>query len=143
MVFSLKEKYNLWTKSTIVEVLEVIGEEGFSRSDSKEALLERLEDYFVFDVLEVASLKALSQLADEVGVKCTKKKGRREALVRSLQRFQVAMKEQALVLIQQTEDAGEEFNQLLQVVLGTDAETTQAFTEAFETLQEEDDGEYD
>ncbi len=144
MVFSLKEKYSLWTKSTIVEVLEAIGEEDFSRSDSKEALIERLEDYFVFDVLEVASLKALSQLADEVGVKCTKKKGRREALVRSLQRFQVAMKEQALVLIQQTEDAGEEFNQLLQVVLGTDAETTQAFTEAFETLQEEeDDGEYD
>lgn len=141
-VFSLKEKFNVWTKSTIVEVLKAVGDEEFSRSESKEALLERLEDYFVFDVLDVASVKALSQLADVVGVKCTKKNGRREALVNSLQQFQVSMKEQALVLIQETEGAGEEFKRLLRLVLGTDAETTQAFTEAWEDMQE-DDGHYD
>lgn len=141
-VFSLKEKFNVWTKSTIVEVLKAVGDEEFSRSESKEALLERLEDYFVCDVLDVASVKALSQLADVVGIKVKTKKGGRGALVSSLQDFQVSMKEQALVLIQETEDAGEEFKRLLRLVLGTDAETTQAFTEAFEDLQE-DDGEYD
>ncbi len=140
-VFSLKEKFNVWTKSTIVEVLKSVGDEEFSRSESKEALLERLEDYFVLDVLDVASVKALSQLADVVGIKVSKK-GRRGALVSALQDFQVSMKEQALVLIQETEDAGEEFKRLLRLVLGTDAETTQAFTEAFEDMQE-DDGHYD
>ena len=141
-VFSLKEKFNIWTKSTIIEVLQAVGDEEFSRSESKEALLERLEDYFVLDVLDVTSLKALSQLADEVGVKCTKKSGRRNALVNSLQQFQVSMKEQALVLIQETEDAGEEFKRLLRLVLGTDAETAQAFMEAFEEI-EGDDGNYE
>lgn len=141
-VFSLKEKFNVWTKSTIVEVLKSVGDEEFSRSESKEALLERLEDYFVFDVLDVASVKALSQLADVVGIKVTTKKGRRGALVSAMQDFQASMKEQALVLIQETEGAGEEFKRLLRLVLGTDAETTQAFTEAFEDMQE-DDGHYD
>ena len=47
-----------------------------------------------------------------------------------------------MVLIQETEDAGEEFKRLLRLVLGTDAETTQAFMEAFEEI-DEDDGHYD
>ena len=138
-VFCLSDHYTVWTKSTIVELLQAVGDEEFRRSDTKDALLERLGDYFVLDVLDVG-LKALSQ--PRSWRKCTKKKGRREALVKSLQQFQVSMKEQALVLIQETEDAGEEFKRLLRLVLGTDAETTQAFTEAFEDLQE-DDGEYD
>ena len=141
-VFCLSDHYTVWTKSTIVELLQAVGDEEFRRSDTKEALLERLGDYFVLDVLDVASLKALSQLAEGAGVKVTTKKGRRGALVNALQDFQVSMKEQALVLIQETEGAGEEFKRLLRLVLGTDAETTQAFTEAFEDMQE-DDGHYD
>ena len=141
-VFCLSDHYTVWTKSTIVELLQAVGDEEFRRSDTKEALLERLGDYFVLDVLDVASLKALSQLAEVAGVKVTTKKGRRGALVNALQDFQVSMKEQALVLIQETEGAGEEFKRLLRLVLGTDAETTQAFTEAFEDMQE-DDGHYD
>ena len=141
-VFCLSDHYTVWTKSTIVELLQAVGDEEFRRSDTKEALLERLRDYFVLDVLDVGSVKALSQLAEVAGVKVTTKKGRRGALVSALQDFQVSMKEQALVLIQETEGAGEEFKRLLRLVLSTDAETTQAFTEAFEDLQE-DDGEYD
>lgn len=142
-VFCLSDHYSVWTKSTIIELLHSAGDDEFRRSDTKEDLLERLKDYFVMDVLDVASVKALSQLADNVGIKVTTKKGRRGALVSALQDFQVSMKEQALVLIQETEDAGEEFKRLLRLVLGTDAETTQAFTEAFEEIQEDDSGPYD
>ena len=141
-VFCLSDHYTVWTKSTIVELLQAVGDEEFRRSESQEALVERLRDYFVLDVLDVGSVKALSQLADVAGIKVTTKKGRRGALVSALQDFQVSMKEQALVLIQETEDAGEEFKRLLRLVLGTDAETTRAFTEAFEDMQE-DDGNYD
>ena len=144
-VFCLSDHYTVWTKSTIIELLQSIGDEEFLRSDSKEVLLERLGDYFVVDVLDVASLKALSQLADIVGIRLTTKKRKRDSLVSALQDFQGSMKDQACDLIQDAED--EELQRLLAIILGTDSETTQVFLESLaEELEDDEDddgGPYD
>ena len=139
-VFCLSDHYTVWTKSTIVELLQAVGDEEFRRSDTKDALLERLGDYFVLDVLDVASLKALSQLADVVDIKVTTKKRRRDTLLSALKDFQSSMKDQARDLIQDAED--EELQRLLAIILCTDSETTQVFLESLaeELEDEEDDG---
>ena len=144
-VFCLSDHYTVWTKSTIVELLQSVGDEEFRRSDTKEALLERLGDYFVLDVLDVASVKALSQLADIVGIKLTTKKRRRDTLLDALNDFQRSMKDQACVLIQDAED--QELQRLLAIILGTDSETTQdileSLAEELEDEEEDDGGPYD
>ena len=146
-VFCLSDHYSVWTKSSIIELLQSVGDEEFCRSDSKETLLERLGDYFVLDVLDVASVKALSQLAEVVGIRLKTKKGKRAAWVSTLQDFQVSMKDQACDLIEDAE--GEELQRLFAIVLGTDSETTRVFMEAFaeelENIEEEEEegGPYD
>lgn len=139
-VFCLSDHYSVWTKSTVIELLQSVGDEEIRRSDSKEALLEQLGDYFVMDVLDVASVKALSQLADVVGIRLTTKKRRRDTLLGALKDFQGLMKDQACDLIQDAED--EELQRLLAIILGTDSETTQVFLESLaeELEDEEDDG---
>ena len=137
-VFCLSDRYSVWTKSTIIELLQSVGDDEFRRSDTKESLLERLRDYFVVDVLDIASVKALLQLAEVVGIKGTTKKSRRDALVSALQNFQISMKDQAHNLIEDAE--GEELQRLLAIILGTDSETTGMFMEALtEELENEED----
>ena len=139
-VFCLSDHYSVWTKSSIIELLQSVGDQDFRRSDTKESLLDRLGDYFVIDVLDVASVKALSQLAEVVGIKGVTKKGRRDALVSALQNLQVSMKDEALASIEDAD--GEELQRLLAIILGTDSETTGAFMEALaEELENEEDDE--
>ena len=128
-IFCLSDHYAVWTKSTIIELLQSVGDEDFRRSDSKVTLLERLKDYFVLDVLDVASLKALTQIAEVVGVRLTTKKGKKDALLNGLQTLQVSMKKQAQEIIINTNPDSEEMQRLLRIVLGTDSETAEVFME--------------
>ena len=61
-IINLADHYSVWTKSTIIELLEALGDSDFQRSQSKPELIECLHNYFVPDVLSVTELKSLSQL---------------------------------------------------------------------------------
>ncbi len=130
-IVNLADNYGVWTKSTIISILETLGERDFQRSDSKESLLERLQDFFVADVLEGADLKALQQLATSVNVELKGKKKRRERLCERLIAFQTDMRQRALEQIQALPDDSPKIQECLQVIL-TDPETAEKLIEAME-----------
>ena len=121
-IFSLSDRYTVWTKSTIVDVLNALGDEEFQRSDAKEVLLEHLENYFVPDVVESADVKALLQLADSVKILEEGRKYKRERLVSMLMEFQHEMKDKALEALQSTAEDSAEFTEYARLIFSTDPE---------------------
>lgn len=139
-IVNLADNYGVWTKSTIINLLETLGEKDFQRSDSKESLLELLQDFFVTDVLACADLKALQQLATAVDVDVKGKKKRRERLCERLMTFQNEMKAFALEQIQSLPDDSPEIKACLQVIL-TDPEMAEKLIEAMAAEDSESDAE--
>ena len=135
-IFSLADKYTVWTKSIIIDVLTALGDEDFQRSQSKEELLSVLNGYFVPDVIEYADLRALTQLAETVGIEI-KGKNRRNRLISRLVEFQNSMKEQALVLIESTPENSAEFTEYARIIFTTDPELHQQLESA---IDDENDG---
>lgn len=118
-IFSLADKYNVWSKSIIIDVLTSLGDEDFERSQSKEDLLSILNGYFVPDVIEFADLKALTQLGEAVGIE-VRGKNRRNRLATQLVAMQNTMKDQALILIQTLSEDSPEFTECARIIFTTD-----------------------
>ena len=137
-IFSLADHYSVWTKSTIVDLLTSLGDEDFQRSQSKEELLEHVNNYFVPDVLEHAELKALSQLASAVAVEVKGKKGRRERFCTALTNFQNEMKDRALVAIQEVPETSPEFTAYARIIFTTDPQLQEQWASAMESDSAED-----
>ena len=121
-IVSLADKYSVWTKSVMIDVLSAFGDEVYQRSDSKDMLIEYLEGYFVPDVVEAAELKALMQLANAFSLLQKGRKYKREKLVSLLVDFQEKMKEKALEALQNTPENTPEFTRLARIVFSTDPE---------------------
>lgn len=132
-IINLADHYSVWTKSTIIELLEALGDSDFQRSQSKPELIECLHNYFVPDVLSVTELKSLSQLAVAVGIELKGKKNRRERFRIQLIEFQQSMKEQALVLIQESAEEDANFMDYVRLIMSTDPELAEQLVQAMDT----------
>ena len=121
-IFSLADHYSMWTKSTVVNILSAFGDSDFKRSDSKEVLIENLEGYFVPAVIEIADVKALTQLAEAASLLQKGRKYKRDKLVSLLIEFQEQMKASALSALESTPEDSEEFTRLARIVFTTDAD---------------------
>ena len=132
-IINLADHYSVWTKSTIIELLEALGDSDFQRSQSKPELIECLHNYFVPDVLSVTELKSLSQLAVAVGIELKGKKNRRERFRIQLIEFQQSMKEQALALIQESEEEDANFMDYVRLIMSTDPELAEQLVQAMDT----------
>ena len=107
-----------------------LGDDDFQRSDSKEVLLDHLEGYFIPDVIQVAEVKALMQLAQAVSLLQKKRKYKKELLASMLIGFQNSMKEKAMVALQDTPEDTPEFTALARIIFTTDSDLhTQLETE--------------
>jgi hypothetical protein len=132
-IINLADHYSVWTKSTIIELLEALGDSDFQRSQSKPELIECLHNYFVPDVLSVTELKSLSQLAVAVGIELKGKKNRRERFRIQLIEFQQSMKEQALALIQDASEEDANFMDYVRLIMSTDPELAEQLVQAMDT----------
>ena len=136
-IINLADHYNVWTKSTIVELLEALGASDFQRSQSKTELIECLHNFFVPDVLSVSELKGISQLADAVGIELKGKKNRRERFRAQLIEFQQGMKDQALDLIQNASEDDPAFMDYVRLIMGTDPELAEQLLQAMDTEEDQ------
>ena len=132
-IINLADHYSVWTKSTIIELLEALGDSDFQRSQSKPELIECLHNYFVPDVLSVTELKSLSQLAVAVGIELKGKKNRRERFRIQLIEFQQSMKEQAIALIQDASEEDANFMDYVRLIMSTDPELAEQLVQAMDT----------
>ena len=132
-IINLADHYSVWTKSTIIELLEALGDSDFQRSQSKPELIECLHNYFVPDVLSVTELKSLSQLAVAVGIELKGKKNRRERFRIQLIEFQQSMKEQAITLIQDASEEDANFMDYVRLIMSTDPELAEQLVQAMDT----------
>ena len=132
-IINLADHYSVWTKSTIIELLEALGDSDFQRSQSKPELIECLHNYFVPDVLSVTELKSLSQLAVAVGIELKGKKNRRERFRIQLIEFQQSMKEQAIALIQDASEEDANFMNYVRLIMSTDPELAEQLVQAMDT----------
>ncbi len=137
-IYSLADKYTVWTKSILVDILSALDDEDFQRSQSKEELLEHVYGYFVPDVLENADLKALTQLAAEVGLEVNGKKGRRERFCNRLTNFQNDMKDRAILAIQEVSEDSLEFTEYARIIFTTDPELHEQWKSLMESDSSED-----
>ena len=119
-IFSLADHYTVWTKSTIINILSAFGDTEFRRSDSIKVLLDHLDGYFVPDVIEVAQVKDLMQLAEAVGLLQKGRKYKRKQLVSMLTTFQHNMKDQALIALQNIPEDSENFTAYARIIFTTD-----------------------
>ena len=121
-IFSLADHYTVWTKSTIIDILNSIGDKEFQRSDTKEMLIEHLEGYFVLDIIDAADVKALTQIAEAVSLLRKGRKYKRDKLLEILANFQHDMKDKALVALRETPEDCLEFTMLVRIIFTTDPE---------------------
>ena len=138
-IFSLADKYTVLTKSILVDILTALDDEDFQRSQSKEELLEHVNNYFVPDVLEHADLKALTQLANMVAIEVKGKKSRRERYCIALTNLQNDMKDRALVAIQEIPETSPEFTTYARIIFTTDPELHEQWTNLMESDSAEDE----
>ena len=136
-IINLADHYSVWTKSTIVELLEALGDSDFQRSQSKTELIDLLRNYFVPDVLSVSELKGIAQLAEAVGIELKGKKNRRERFRAQLIGFQHRMKDQALVLIQNASEEDPAFIDYVRLIMETDPELAEQLVQAMDTEDEQ------
>jgi|GEM_PF-5885842 len=132
-IINLSDHYSVWTKSTIIELLEALGDSDFQRSQSKTDLIDLLRNYFVPDVLSVSELKGVSQIAEAVGIELKGKKNRRERFRAQLIDFQHRMKDQALVLIQDTSEDDPAFMDYVRLIMCTDPELAEQLVQAMDS----------